>query len=512
MGRLALIMALVGAAVSVAQGQMADKCGFGQHRLRLLTGAPARPAVRPLMDTFYETADGAFSIHYDTTGLRQPDLTSTRLAGVPDWVLDVGLAFSLARDTLLAWGYRPHLDDGDGRYDVYLLEYGGSVYGETFPEVAQGDGRWTSYIQMDNDFAEDENYFSHDLGGAQVTAAHEYFHAVQLAYNFRGEDFYLFEFSSTWFEERIFPEVNDWTFWMESWSENVSQRFSESDGYSTAFFGHYLAGQYGPEVIKALWEHLLNATGLTAVTRAITDSGGDLAEAWSQSVAGLLLNGRYPAGYYHPDQALLPRPQLPEATDLSGSRALTLANLAPDKVVWLPLGLAGPATLSLAVQSGPSAYSAMVFTEQDGFSLDDLSAIPWVRGGLNQFSEIVIAAAGNPGDLIIAATATDSLVRLPFALNTVGPNPYRASAAGAGILTIRYQIGAALPEALHRITIYNLLGQTRYREVFRQSVGVGSYRRSIPLPQASRWPAGIYLLSLEIAGKYTLSRPFTILR
>ena len=512
MGRLALIMALVGADVSVSQGQMADKCGFGQHLPRLLTGAPAQPAARPLMDTFYETTDGAFSIHYDTTGFRQPDLTSTRIAGVPDWVLDVGAAFSLARDTLLAWGYRPHPDDGDGRYDIFLLEYDGNVYGETFPEIPQGDGSWTSYIQMDNDFAGDENYFSHNLGGAQVTAAHEYFHAVQLAYKFRVEDLYLFEFSSTWFEERTFPEVNDWTFWMDSWSDNVSQRFSDSDGYSTTFFGHYLAEEYGPAVIRELWDSLLDVAGLTAVNRALAIYGGDLADDWSQSVVRLLLNGRYPEGYYHPDQALLPRPQLPDATDLSGSRALTLASLAPDKVVWFPVGLAGPSTLSLAVESGPGGYSAMIFIDQGGFSLEDLSAVPWVRGGLNQFSEIVIAAAGNPGDLIITAAATDSLVQLPFVLHTIGPNPYRASAAGAGILTLRYQVGATLPEALHRITIYNLLGQTRYREVFRQSVGVGSYRRLIPLPEASRWPAGIYLVSLEIAGKYTLTRPFTILR
>ena len=46
------------------------------------------------------------------------------------------------------------------------------------------------------------------MQSAQVTAAHEFFHAIQFAYDY-GEDAWMLEATATWMEERVFDKVND---------------------------------------------------------------------------------------------------------------------------------------------------------------------------------------------------------------------------------------------------------------------------------------------------------------
>ena len=506
-----MLILLLGSSLQ-AQALAPVKCGFSLHAPLRFPALDTRTDHRPVRDTLYSTPDGAFAIHYDTTtGGHSPPQFSSMIAGVPDWVVEVGAAFSLARDTLLAWDYRGHRDDGDGVYDVYLGNEGGSVYGGTEFETIQTDGSYTTYITMDNDFDTEENYFTHGLDAARVTAAHEYFHAVQLSYPYRAADLYLYELSSTWFEERIFPEVNDWTFWMDDFIIMTQPKLSTSDGYGATFFGHYLAGIYGAQVIKDTWERMPSDRAIDALRKAISAAGGDIATDWNAAVAGLLLNGRSPAGYYHPDQAFLPRPVLPDSIVVAASLLLSADNLSIDKVVWLPLKLTKAETLRLTVSGATAPYAAsVVYGAGTDYRWEPVENQLWENSGLDRFSEIVLAVSGDMGSVIFLADVAGGSGLAQFAMRPVAPNPIKLGSGAAG-LTIRYRVGEALEHAEHRITIFNMLGQQVYQARFERSVDISDYQYIIPLSGLARLPSGIYIVRLSINGSHHLVGKFTAL-
>ena len=110
------------------------------------------------------------------------------------------------------YGYRPPVSDGNrggsGKFDVYLAQIGDAgLYGYCAPERRKPGYQWlaSGYCVLDNDFVE---FPLAPMDSAKVTAAHEFFHAIQFGYDF-GEDVWLLEATATWMEEHVFDEVND---------------------------------------------------------------------------------------------------------------------------------------------------------------------------------------------------------------------------------------------------------------------------------------------------------------
>ena len=111
-------------------------------------------------------------------------------------------------------GYRPPVSDrgrgGNSKFDVYLAQIGDEgFYGYCAPERNKPGFDWVAdgYCVLDNDMAEFTAYNA-PIDSARVTAAHEFFHAIQFGYDY-GEDVWLLEATATWMEERIFDDVND---------------------------------------------------------------------------------------------------------------------------------------------------------------------------------------------------------------------------------------------------------------------------------------------------------------
>ena len=92
--------------------------------------------------------------------------------------------------------------------DVYLANLGPlGLYGYCAPEdgLAGQLNRYTAYCVLDDD------YTGFPLGpfpSLQVTAAHEFFHAIQFNYD-TFEDRWLMEATATWMEERYADAVDD---------------------------------------------------------------------------------------------------------------------------------------------------------------------------------------------------------------------------------------------------------------------------------------------------------------
>ena len=110
------------------------------------------------------------------------------------------------------YGYRKPLKDGNRggnkKFDVYLKDIGPfGLYGYCAAETRVQRFLATGYCVLDNDFSRTQ-FPSSPRKSLKVTAAHEFFHAVQYAYDAE-DDRWLMEATATWMEERLADGAND---------------------------------------------------------------------------------------------------------------------------------------------------------------------------------------------------------------------------------------------------------------------------------------------------------------
>jgi hypothetical protein len=101
---------------------------------------------------------------------------------------------------------------GDDRYDVYLKNIGAyGIYGWADPEGIVTATAAYSFIVIDNDYSQNECGTQHTpTEYLQVTAAHEFFHAIQASYRWTTENRWWMEASATWMEDEKYDDVNDY--------------------------------------------------------------------------------------------------------------------------------------------------------------------------------------------------------------------------------------------------------------------------------------------------------------
>lgn len=118
-------------------------------------------------------------------------------------------------------GYRAPLPDRDSanagpdeRLDVYLADIGSigaGYYGfcnSDDPEATEGaHPKVSAYCVLDDDFSTSQ-FGGDPMDSLRVTAAHEFFHAVQFAYDY-WEDLWFMEGTAAWAEELVFDDAND---------------------------------------------------------------------------------------------------------------------------------------------------------------------------------------------------------------------------------------------------------------------------------------------------------------
>jgi hypothetical protein len=165
----------------------------------------------------YDTLEGHVRVHYvaDPADRDSPSPASSRVAGVPDWVVAVGAAAETAwaRETALGFP-APPADDGDGaerggdaRYDLYVCDLASRDLGELAATVADPPGSGFSYIVVDNNYAAAEVAPLTTTGVEQlrVTVAHELFHAIQIGESRGRLPEWLAEATAVWMEGIVAP-------------------------------------------------------------------------------------------------------------------------------------------------------------------------------------------------------------------------------------------------------------------------------------------------------------------
>jgi len=279
----------------------------------------------------YDSPSGHFRIHYTTTGsdaVYQPLVDMNPLDGVPDYVNLCGIVLDsswLVEVTQLGFTsppsdsfylFLPGSKDngGDGKYDVYLDNIANTgTAGYTAPETTQtlGSRRWTSYLVLRNDYS---IYGGSFLDLLRVTAAHEFFHAIQFGLDVYEYEYYppdtarfpgdtltpfkmaWLEMSAVWAEEQVYDTINDYRGFLPSflglpWLSLKTFTYSFQNQYSTGYHPYgsclwpiFLSERLGGAgVIKAIWDKCGQYTGDNAfndppsrksATRQVLDSLG----------------------------------------------------------------------------------------------------------------------------------------------------------------------------------------------------------------------------------------------
>ena len=263
--------------------------------------------ARPERQTYIDTQH--FRIHYDTTGTHAPyqvGIDVDPADNIPDYINRTAEIFeyvwSFEIDTLMYPA--PPSDDsagGDSRYDVYVSNVGGAgYYGLTQPETQLDSTRYTSYIEVENDYAE-VGYGSNPIVGLSVTAAHEFFHSIHFGLDFNERDGvypndkpWWYEVTAVWMEDVVFDEVDDYKLFVHyfydypwlglgSFSRSLSDVPRMMHPYASCVWARFLHERFDRDIIRQIWIECSRVAGynvLPATDYVLSGYGSSFEEAF----------------------------------------------------------------------------------------------------------------------------------------------------------------------------------------------------------------------------------------
>lgn len=377
--------------------------------------AYARPDTPGTTEIFrYEATDvveshpspgGSFRVHFTRVGPNAvPARDDTGEVGVPDHVEQVAAIYD---EVLVAYvdrlGFRAPLSDGslangggDARFDVYLLDFGGSADGSFRVDDCGRDGALTTqcigFMVQENDFA---GYGYPSITYAnRLLASHELFHAVQAAYD-TTEGSVIGEGTAVWASEAFDPSLRDLEGFSYGYLENPDRPLDrplpgpvDPFSYGSGIFFRFLEERHDAAIINALWEECVEGELLTALdTVLMRDYGSSLADELRElAIWNLYTEDRadptisYADGAQYPLVAIEPA-SLPLATDppLRLFYASTqYFGASPGARTTIVGALAGDApanvSLRLAVRRG-SSITVAPGLEVDSVAADEVIAI-----------------------------------------------------------------------------------------------------------------------------------------
>jgi hypothetical protein len=160
---------------------------------RSLSARPSKPAT---------IGDEHILVHYDPAELNPAAFDQNTVLSTMQNVAN----------TYAGSGYRRPKPDsgkgGDNRVDIYIDSLEPGLYGYCTIDKAPRPPHFDvpAFCVLDNDYAGFP--FHTPVENLQVTAAHEYYHATQFAYDVT-EDGWFLEATATWAEDELYDTVND---------------------------------------------------------------------------------------------------------------------------------------------------------------------------------------------------------------------------------------------------------------------------------------------------------------
>jgi hypothetical protein len=167
-----------------------------------------------------------FCVHYVPTTSDAPRSRDDNANGIPNDVESTASVLEFIWNTEVnEYGFRPPKSDllpepftldnygPDGRFDVYLADIvDQGILGFCSAEQPDNYQFWDvpGFCVLDNDYSPAQ-IGAPGLGGQtelELTAVHEFFHAIQFGYDF-ADDIWFLEGTATWIEDEVYSDVNE---------------------------------------------------------------------------------------------------------------------------------------------------------------------------------------------------------------------------------------------------------------------------------------------------------------
>ena len=234
----------------------------------------AKPTLTDPNPAVFISPGGHFAIHYAKFGIDAPPLLDLNQNQIPDWVETVAATFENVYSVETGpsqMGYTAAPTLAGAPYDVYLQNLASSggvatAFGFTDSADPVSSISFTSFITIDNDYSlakypnQITNYTPEKA--LQITAAHEYHHAIQIGYNVYNDIWYA-EATSTWMEDEVYDEVNQLYNYLFDYmlntgaSLNIPPDVTTGGGYGRWIFNRSLVERFNtPIIIRNFWERL----------------------------------------------------------------------------------------------------------------------------------------------------------------------------------------------------------------------------------------------------------------
>lgn len=260
------------------------------------TELPPRFGATDVVETF-DSASGSFRIHFTRAGTHAVAMADADASGVPDHVEEVAALY----DEAVAF-YRDELglaapptdapeamNGGDGRFDVYLLDFPTGADGTFRREGCDAAGSCWGYMVQENDFA-GRGYPSPAIG-ARIVGSHEFFHAVQAGVGFEAGSVPS-EATAVWATEAFDPTLDDFENFLDGYLSRPERALGQDPtgpvdafSYGAALFFRFLEERYDRAVVTELVASVGDAPWLERLDAILARAhGSSFAEAYAEHV------------------------------------------------------------------------------------------------------------------------------------------------------------------------------------------------------------------------------------
>ncbi len=254
---------------------------------------------------------GDFRIHFTRAGRHAVPSADTDGDSIPDYAALVARTYDEVLAFDVAAGFRPPEADGavpgdnggDELFDVYLVDFAGSSDGSFRRELCTPGAGCAGYMLQENDFV--GYHYPSTTYAVRLLASHEFFHAVQAAYDdllgVQGST--LSESTAVWASERFDPSLQDLEGFSNAFTSRTDRALAVDPGgaaqpyaYGAAILWEYLTTRWDDALVRTLWDDLDAASAgetWVAVLDAllVRDYGSSFAEMMPDFAEWLVFTG-----------------------------------------------------------------------------------------------------------------------------------------------------------------------------------------------------------------------------
>jgi len=414
-----------------------------------------------------ETYDnGMFRFHYTTTGSNAVSTADTNSNSIPDYIDVMSETFNTVDEYQLttlgfseppgdSWYPTNNDNGGNGSYDVYVRNAGNGVYGYVQPEdwadntgnnensSANEVNAFTSYMVMRHNYDGFPNTLIENI---QVTAAHEFFHAVQFGYD-GFEESWVFEATSVQMEEMIYDDVNDCYQYMSSWFNNPHQALnldSDDRWYGSFIFFEYVNSHLSVDAIKAFWEQSITHDSYYGEysIQTLDEAFQDLSSNFSSMLNGMSIANRvlsssvYISPYYYEEAdsyTVTPSTFSTVSFTAGGNETVSSTNLESNAAQYIKLNTNDPVSVSLANDVGNNSdleLHAIISFGDSAWTILSSNPINVNQTSASSIYLVVVSQNPDASNFDYTLSFTDGVasvepeIPMSFSVSNAYPNPF----------------------------------------------------------------------------------------